>query len=564
MTLWPHTGISYVWWNDNETLWHNEAPTEWIPTQMPNVTRRHPQRPGVQIQRRPVQTERLPAPEPECERHGDQQPVAVAADRREKFARLIDRQRAPLLVIEPHWRGQRSDVPCHEAFALGLDDGPAKRAPHYADRVRAVAGLPLRLPYLINLSDCQGAESLHTQCRLQVEPSRVGVAVLGRRRDLAVKAGHPPIEKALGQIQKSLSQRLFEARLGLAIGLGDSEPDLRTTTVSTLHQLVAGMNLDNFVVRRHRKAVEKFASAEAWKTIAPEDSEVLLALAGLPSSVRDDDEDAKRFDLLILRRQLAQLDGDAVLAERLRETVQHIAGALLGKTTIPSVAEQAVLLESVAGDQWWIDVTRPMLEEARRKMRSLVRFIEKSQRNPVYTDFEDTLGERVEIVLPGVRPGANFERFRAKAESYLREHLEDLALQRLRRNKQLTSDDLTELERMLVASGGQQADIAWATEQGGLGIFVRNLVGLDRSAAIEAFESYLDKTRFSADQIRFVNLIVDELTKNGVMQPARLFESPYTDHAPTRPDFFFPDSDVGIIVETLHQIQRHAAPQEVA
>ncbi|MCE0487825.1 DEAD/DEAH box helicase family protein [Ornithinimicrobium sediminis] len=368
-----------------------------------------------------------------------------------------------------------------------------------------------------------------------------------------------------GQSQKSLSQRLFEARLGLLIGLGDTEPALRTSTASTLHEVVAGMNLDNFVVRPHRRTVEKYAAADAWKKITAEDSEALLAVAGLPSSVRDEDEDAKRFDLLVLRRQLAQLDGDAVLAERLRETVQQIAAALLGKTTIPSVAEQAVLLELVAGDEWWIDVTLPMLEEARRKLRGLVRFIEKTSRNPVYTHFEDILGEGIEVVLPRVTPGTNFERFRAKAEAYLREHLDNLTLQRLRRNKQLTPDDLTALEQMLVASGGQHVDIAWATEQGGgLGIFVRNLVGLDRSAAIEAFEKYLDNTKFSAAQVRFVNLIVDELTKNGVMDPARLFESPYTDHAPTGPDYFFPDAEVEVIVETLHHIKQTAVPGEVA
>ncbi|WP_341359588.1 DEAD/DEAH box helicase family protein [Georgenia sp. M64] len=368
-----------------------------------------------------------------------------------------------------------------------------------------------------------------------------------------------------GQIQKSLSQRLFEVRLGLVNALDDSEPDLRASTVATLHQIVAGMNLENFVVRPHRRAVEKYASADAWTRIQPEDSEPLSTLAGLPSSVRDDDEDAKRFDMLILRRQLAQLEGDVALAERLRETVQRIAAALLGKTTIPSVAEQAVLLESVAGDEWWVDVTLPMLEEARRKLRSLARFIEKTTRNPVYTDFEDTLSEGVEIVLPGVTPGTNFERFRAKAEAYLREHVDNLALQRLRRNRQLTTDDLAELERMLIDAGGQHVDIAWVTERdGGLGLFVRHLVGLDRSAAIEAFERYLDGTTFSTDQIRFVNLIVDELTKNGVMEPARLFESPYTDHAPTGPDYFFPDADVDVIVDTLQHIKQTALPEEVA
>ncbi len=309
-----------------------------------------------------------------------------------------------------------------------------------------------------------------------------------------------------GQTQKSLSQRLFEARLGLVTGLGDQEPDLRSSTVATLHEVVAGMNLDNFVVRPHRRAVEKYADVDAWIRIAPEDSEALLTLAGLPSSVRDDDEDAKRFDLLVLRRQLAQLDGDAVLAERLRESIQHIAAALLGKTTIPSVAEQAVLLESVAGDEWWIDV----------------------------------------------------------AEAYLREHLDNLALQRLRRNKQITAADLTELEQMLIASGGQDTDITWATGQGGLGVFVRHLVGLDRAAATEAFENYLDGSRFTADQIRFINLIVDELTKNGVMEPGRLFESPYTDHAPTGPDYVFPDTDVDAIVETLQHIKRTALPEGAA
>ncbi|MBM6401435.1 DEAD/DEAH box helicase family protein [Phycicoccus sonneratiae] len=368
-----------------------------------------------------------------------------------------------------------------------------------------------------------------------------------------------------GQSQKSLSQRLFEARLGLVTALGDNEPDLRSSTVTTLHEVVAGMNLENFVVRPHRRTVEKYTSADAWNQIVPEDLEALLTLAGLPSPVRDDDEDAKRFDLLILRRQLAQLDGDAVRAERLRESVQHIAGALLGKTTIPSVAEQAVLLESVAGDEWWIDVTLPMLELARLRIRGLARFIEKTARNPIYTDFEDTIGDGVEVVLPRVTTGTNFERFRAKAEAYLREHLDNLALQRLRRNKQLTANDLTQLEQMLVASGGEQVDLAWASEQtGGLGIFVRGLVGLDRTAAIEAFENYLDGTKFSADQVRFVTLIIDELTRNGVMEPARLFESPYTDHAPTGPDYFFPDADVEVIVETLHQIKQTALPEEVA
>ncbi|MGL4745126.1 MAG: type I restriction-modification enzyme R subunit C-terminal domain-containing protein [Dermatophilaceae bacterium] len=77
-------------------------------------------------------------------------------------------------------------------------------------------------------------------------------------------------------------------------------------------------------------------------------------------------------------------------------------------------------------------------------------------------------------------------------------------------------------------------------------------------------QHHLDSTKFSADQVRFVSLIIDELTRNGVMEPARLFESPHTDHAPTGPDYFFPDVDVEVFVDTLEHIRQTAVPDKVA
>lgn len=368
-----------------------------------------------------------------------------------------------------------------------------------------------------------------------------------------------------GQTQKSLSQRIFESRVDLIRALaGTADADeraLRTSASETLRDIVAGMNLDNFVVRPHRRTVERFADVDTWaSSLSADDAEALRALAGLPSSVRDTDEDAKRFDVFMLRRQLAQLEGDTATRERVRETVQSIASELLGKTTIPSVAAQSELLEAVAGDEWWIDVTLPMLELARLRIRDLVRFIERSSRNPVYTDFEDTVVVGTEVVLPGTTPGTNMDRFRSKAETYLRAHQDHVALQRLRRNKQLTPDDLAALESMLVDSGaGAQDDIDSAAQTtGGLGLFVRGLVGLERAAVSDAFAEFLDGTRFTVNQIRFVNLIVDELTKNGVMEPGRLYESPYTDSAPTGPDYIFGDDDVDGIVDILRAVKESA------
>ncbi|HRD59338.1 MAG TPA: DEAD/DEAH box helicase family protein [Nocardioides sp.] len=365
-----------------------------------------------------------------------------------------------------------------------------------------------------------------------------------------------------GSLQKSLTQRLFESRLGLVVALdrADAERHLRDSTADWLHEIVAGMTLDNFLVRAHREQVERWAGREAWATVSNEDAtEILEHLAGLPSTVRDPDEDAKRFDLLVLRRQLAQLEGDAVASERIRETIQAIATALLPKKNIPSVAEQLALIDEVAGDQWWVDVALPMLEVMRLRLRGLVRFVEKTKQNPVYTDFEDTVDEPTLVDLPQVTSGMNWERFRAKAQAYLKEHEDHVALQRLRRNKQLTPEDLDSLAEMLIASSGdQQVDLAWVTERAGaLGPFIRSLVGLDRASASEAFANYLDDTKFSVDQIRFVSLIIEELTSNGIMEPARLYESPYVDHGHV--DVIFPN-DFEVIVDILRDVNAHAVP----
>ena len=66
------------------------------------------------------------------------------------------------------------------------------------------------------------------------------------------------------------------------------------------------MNPDNFIVRPHRRHLEKYAVREQWSKLSAEDAlEVTLHLAGLPAELPQEDETAKRFDLLLLNLQLA-------------------------------------------------------------------------------------------------------------------------------------------------------------------------------------------------------------------------------------------------------------------
>ncbi|MGH7296666.1 MAG: type I restriction-modification enzyme R subunit C-terminal domain-containing protein, partial [Polyangiaceae bacterium] len=184
-----------------------------------------------------------------------------------------------------------------------------------------------------------------------------------------------------------------------------------------------------------------------------------------------------------------------------------------------------------------------------------------AQRKPIYTSFDDEIGEGAAIDLPGLGAGGDFERFRAKARRFLREHEDHITIHKVRMNQPLTQADLGELERLLLEAGvGTATDLARAkVEASGLGLFIRSLLGLDRSAAKEAVGRFLTGKAVAASQIEFVNLVVDHLTEHGVMEPARLYESPFTDVSPQGPEGVFTAAQVDDMVVVLDEIRRRAA-----
>ena len=382
-----------------------------------------------------------------------------------------------------------------------------------------------------------------------------------------------------GAAAEPLSTRLFKARLQLLTELDErlktqegandvsassygNHPTLtevRTATSQLLQQQVAAMNVDNFVVRPQRQFVERYAKADVWQKLSPESlHELESKVAGLPTELTDEDEEAKRFDMLLLRAQLSILQAKPDFPT-LKAKVQAIAGALEEQMAIPAIKAEMVLIQSVASDEWWEGVTIPMLETARKRLRALVKLIPKGQKKIVYTDFEDELGDMTTIDLPQVTAGLNMAKFKEKARVFLKEHESHLSLQRLRRNQSLTPTDLDELEKMLLAAGGSKTLIDEAKEQSqGLGLFIRSLVGLDREAAMQAFSEFLQGGTASPDQIEFINLIVQELTQNGVMPAERLFQSPFTDVNAQGPLGVFPPAKVTQIVAVLDDIKARA------
>lgn len=117
--------------------------------------------------------------------------------------------------------------------------------------------------------------------------------------------------------------------------------------------------------------------------------------------------------------------------------------------------------------------------------------------------------------------------------------------------------EVAELERMF-AEIDECLLAESVAEAHGLGLFIRSLVGLDRSAATDVMAEFVGDTTMTANQLEFVNLVVEHLTRNGVMEPSQLYEPPFTDVAPTGPDMIFNARQLKVMVDMLHTVKHRA------
>lgn len=245
-----------------------------------------------------------------------------------------------------------------------------------------------------------------------------------------------------------------------------------------------------------------------------------------------------------------------MISETSRGRVIEFAEQLEAKSTIPAVQAQLQLIQDIQTQEFWQDIHLVTLEELRRKLRNLMFALDKDKKEMVYTNFEDEVQGVHDVTNVYKNPSVDLAQYRKKIELYIQDHQDQLTIQKLKRNKAITQADLDVLEGLLLEASGM-SDVETYREkilqEKPLGTFIRELVGLDMNAAKEAFSSFLDEESYNAEQIQFVDQVIDYLVNNGILDMSQLFEPPFTDnHGESAYGFF----DEGTVVELFGVIRK--------
>ena len=331
--------------------------------------------------------------------------------------------------------------------------------------------------------------------------------------------------------QIALQGAIFRLKAQIAYKLQDlvyQTPDLiefRKSLVSDMVAKVSELNRENFAVRQHLKYVELYSNPDNYTTLTYEDT-LLMAneLAGLITPDADEPY-AVRFDALVYGIELAYLAGKKY--QRARSDLMKKVIGIASVANIPEIMAKSELINKILHTSYFDDAGINEFEHIRKELRDLVKYIPRG--GPTYiTHFDDEIlsVEWHESELES----DDLKNYKAKAEFYVRQHQDNTAIAKLKSNQPLSKEDIESLEKILWSEVGTKEDYEAEYGEKPLGEFVREIVGLDMSAAKEAFAEYLDSVNLDASQIYFVNQIIEYIVRNGVMKDMSVLqESPFTD-----------------------------------
>lgn len=327
----------------------------------------------------------------------------------------------------------------------------------------------------------------------------------------------------------------------------------RSELVKQMSGKVQELQRDNFAVRQHLKYVENYSSESNYNGITYEDT-LLVREEVSPLILPDGDEaSAVRFDALMYGIELAYLVGKKYSKAR-TDLHKKVAG-IAGVANIPEIEAQSELIHKILHTDY-VDIAGiNEFEKIREKLRDLMKYLPKSVKR-YDTNFTDELlsTEWKESELEN----DELKNYKAKAEYYIRQHRDNIAIAKLRTNQPLTLKDIENLENVLWSEIGTKEDYENEFGTKPLGEFVREIVGMDMNAAKEAFSVYLTDTSLDSRQIYFVNQIVEYIVHNGMMKDLSVLqESPFTDRGSVVE--IFPDLNVWMgIREVIDMINANA------
>lgn len=330
---------------------------------------------------------------------------------------------------------------------------------------------------------------------------------------------------------KSLTERLFSVRLDITKELQSADhqgnkydKNMHDNLKSLLYNQVNHIVKERKDARSYWNIIESFRIKDKWEYIS--DTDVLrLKQIGKFIPNDKDDEPSKKFDLIMLHLQLSLVNPNIHVGE-CQQIAMNIATNLEKMGTIPAVMKHIEVIKKMQTKQFWADKTLSDLEYVRMELRDIIKLIENTHNSQKFIiDIEDTYD-----TLDVGENSLESTTYKQRIIDYLLHNTNSRVLRKIQEFEQLTSDDFTELERILFEELGTHEDYNKLTDghpyKNNIAAFIRVINGIDRKKAFQIYQQFINSYELTSEQELYLKDILNYISVNGDVEIKAFMEFP--------------------------------------
>lgn len=362
-----------------------------------------------------------------------------------------------------------------------------------------------------------------------------------------------PKGKEIANNTPSLTEKLFGLRSDIAFHLQHQQyqedefaKNLHDDIKKLLKGQVAVLSDSHISVRAKWKEVSHFKEESSWVYISELDTMTLKNDIAPLLAKNTLDENAKKFDVLMLTIELSLLD-EEINAGRAVDNVIYVAGKLEEKATIPQIQAKMGTIKEVLNHVSWTNVNLNWLEKVREDLRDLTKFLIGEKKKWFVIDIED------ELSFSGTSAGITTRvSYKKKVLDFLAENRNLPVLEKIYSMEQLSIADVHELERILWNELGSKEDYDKFTKENNVAVFIRSIIGVNRKNAVERFSTFISDSELNSEQEEFLMTIISYVCENGdITKDIVVNESPFDERLSVFDGYMLP---LAKYIDNIHDV----------
>ncbi|MGM0636565.1 MAG: DEAD/DEAH box helicase family protein [Bacteroidota bacterium] len=385
----------------------------------------------------------------------------------------------------------------------------------------------------------------------------------------------------LTSTQKSITEQVFNLQLQLAEYLKQEHfqqdeglANFRQNLLNRLHDSVAKLDFKRFDVKMKLKEVHAYGEGkrDTWNYLSKQDQRKLRdEVAPLIQPTKGENDLARFYDKLLYQLMLKRMEtpDSSVFTNNFSVPIQKVAKLsqqLSKKTTIPEVKQHLSIIKKPLEESFWLNDGLKHLEQLRSTIRDLLVYLDKEDQKYVTTDFEDEFDEDEVVVSnynhvsdEGEKYGSSgpFKNNIHRLEELIRKHKDHLIIARIRNGETLTDNEIQELENILF--NDQLTKESIEKELGSsvdLKTLIVTLLGLSAENVNQAFADFINRYQLNSVQIKFLETIKAFFTKNGRINPEKLYDVPFKNFHSHGVDGVFNDQQADNLFQIITRLNQ--------